>query len=49
MSEPTLDCQTCGKVLRVLSPAENQQVALNPQNFIVYCERHQPMEGVGNE
>lgn len=37
MSEPTLDCQTCGKVLKVLSPAEAQKVALNPQDFIVDC------------
>lgn len=35
--DPTLDCQTCGCVLRHLSPAEAQRVAANPYNFIVYC------------
>jgi hypothetical protein len=37
MREPTLDCQTCGEVIRILSPAENQKVARNPQNYIVDC------------
>lgn len=34
---PTLDCQDCGRVLRRLTPAEAQQVAANPYNFIGYC------------
>lgn len=38
MSEPTLDCQTCGKVLKVLTSAEAQRVAFAPQNYIVDCE-----------
>jgi hypothetical protein len=40
MSEyrPTLECQTCGEVLRYLSYAEAQRVADNPQNFIIDCK-----------
>jgi len=37
MSEPTLDCQACGKVLRVLSLAEARKVADSPYDFIVHC------------
>jgi hypothetical protein len=33
----TLDCQACGNVVKVLTPAEVQMVAANPYNFIVYC------------
>lgn len=36
-SDPTLDCQDCGIVIRRLSPAEAQRVADNPYNFILYC------------
>ena len=36
-SQPTLDCQDCGMVLRKLTDAEAQQVAENPYNFTVYC------------
>lgn len=35
--EETLDCQDCGAVLRVLTPAEAQQVARDPYKFIAYC------------
>lgn len=35
--DPVIECQTCGEVLRRLSLAEAQQVADNPQNFIVFC------------
>jgi hypothetical protein len=34
----TLDCQECGEILKHLTPAEAQQVADNPYNFIVYCK-----------
>lgn len=34
---PTLDCQDCGDVVRVLTDAEAQQVAHSPYNFVVYC------------
>jgi hypothetical protein len=37
--EPTLDCQRCGDVVRELSPAEAQQVARHPYDFIVFCAR----------
>ena len=36
-SGSTLDCQDCGKILRELSPGEQQAVARNPEKFIVYC------------
>lgn len=36
-SEPTLDCQDCGAPVRKLTPAEQQEVAANPYNFVVYC------------
>ena len=42
MSDPTLDCQDCGVVLRRLTLAEAQQVAANPYNFIVFCRNCQP-------
>jgi hypothetical protein len=32
-----LECQDCGDKIRDLSPAEAQQVADNPYNFVVYC------------
>jgi hypothetical protein len=35
--QPTLDCQACGNVVRILTPAEAQQVAARPYDFIVYC------------
>lgn len=37
MTDPTLDCQACGNVLKRLTAAEAQQVAANPYNFIVFC------------
>jgi uncharacterized CHY-type Zn-finger protein len=37
VTQPTLDCQTCGVVLKKLSAAEAQQVALNPYNYVVFC------------
>lgn len=37
MREPTLDCQTCGAVMRRLSPSEAAMVAANPHNYIVDC------------
>jgi len=33
----TLDCQDCGDVLWVLSAAERQEVAANPQNYVLLC------------
>ncbi len=33
-----LECQTCGKELKELSLAEQQQVADKPYNYIVYCK-----------
>jgi len=36
-SQPTLDCQDCGGIVRKLSDAEAQEVAANPYNFVVYC------------
>lgn len=42
----TLDCQLCGDVVRVLTPAEAQQVAANPYNFIVYCRAHREEGGL---
>ncbi|WIE81271.1 hypothetical protein [Curtobacterium sp. MCSS17_016] len=38
--DPTLDCQTCGEPVRVLTYAEQQQVAANPYNYVVYCRQH---------
>jgi uncharacterized protein with PIN domain len=35
--ESTLDCQDCGDVVRTLSPAEQQEVAERPYDFVVYC------------
>lgn len=37
LDQPVLECQDCGRVLRTLSPAEAQQVADNPYNFIFFC------------
>lgn len=33
----TLDCQSCGEAVRILSEVEKSQVADNPYNFIVFC------------
>lgn len=35
--ESTIDCQSCGTVLRVLSNAEAQEVSYNPYNYIFFC------------
>lgn len=35
--EDFLFCQTCGGVLRRLSPVEAQRVADRPENFIIDC------------
>lgn len=35
---PTLNCQSCGDVLKYLSDAEAQEVSFNPYNFIVFCD-----------
>ena len=35
--EPTLDCQTCGKVIHRLSQSERKEVAYNPYAFIAFC------------
>lgn len=37
MEPDVLECQDCGKPLHVLTPAEAQKVAANPQNYIVWC------------
>lgn len=34
----TLDCEDCGRVLRVLQPHEAQIVAEQPYRFVVWCE-----------
>lgn len=37
-NEPAvLECQDCGRFLRYLSNAEEQKVAANPYNYIIYC------------
>jgi hypothetical protein len=46
MDSDALECQQCGTVLKRLSPAESQRVALNPYGFVAFCgpcgsERHQ--------
>lgn len=33
----TLDCQDCGRILHVLSPAEAQKVANDPYGYVLYC------------
>lgn len=33
----TLDCQTCGEVIRELTPGQAQQVAEHPERYIVDC------------
>ena len=38
--QPTLDCQTCGEVVRTLTAVEAQQVAENPYNYVVFCREH---------
>lgn len=37
---PALECQACGDVVRLLTPAEARLVAENPYNYIVYCRAH---------
>lgn len=37
-SVKSLECQGCGKVIKILTEYENQQVADNPYNFVGYCE-----------
>jgi uncharacterized protein with PIN domain len=37
MSEPILECQDCGSVLRRLSAAEAAEVAARPYDFVRYC------------
>ena len=32
-----LECQDCGRTVRTLTPAEAQQVADKPYNFIIFC------------
>jgi predicted nucleic acid-binding Zn-ribbon protein len=32
-----LECQDCGYPVRTLTPAEEQQVADRPDDFVVYC------------
>lgn len=47
----TLDCQICGKVLRVLTTAETQKVAANPYNYVVFCgecKKYATKEGYGH-
>ena len=36
-AEETLDCQDCGIVLQVLTPAEAREVARRPYDFVVRC------------
>lgn len=38
----TLDCQACGKVLKELTPAEAQDVADRPYDFVAFCLDHLP-------
>ncbi|MGW8431650.1 hypothetical protein ACWGJ9_11205 [Curtobacterium citreum] len=38
--DPTLDCQSCGTPVRVLTDAEQQRVAANPYNYVVFCREH---------
>lgn len=33
-----LECQDCGKVIRVLTEYENQQVSHDPYKYLGYCE-----------
>lgn len=42
MGEPTLDCQACGDVMRYLTPAEAQEVAQRPYDFVVFCPECAP-------
>jgi hypothetical protein len=41
---PTLDCQACGNVIRILSASEAQQVAQRPYDFIIYCRNKECQE-----
>ena len=35
--EPVIECQSCGKVLKTLSPTEAKAVAYSPNNYIMFC------------
>lgn len=37
MVDEVLECQDCGAVLRRLTPAEAQQMADRPDDFVAYC------------
>lgn len=37
LDAPTLDCQTCGEVIRRLTNAEVAVVADNPYKYVVDC------------
>jgi hypothetical protein len=37
IDNPVLECQDCGSVVRKLTQTEDQAVAANPYNFIVFC------------
>jgi hypothetical protein len=41
--KPVLECELCGIVVRELTPAEADEVAANPYNFIVTCRAHRGM------
>lgn len=45
---PTLDCQDCGDVLRVLTQAEYKIVAERPYDFIFYCRLCAPTHLYGD-
>lgn len=34
---PKLECQSCGWVIRELSPQEARDMALHPYNWITFC------------
>lgn len=33
-----LECQDCGRVIRHLSVVEAQRIAVNPYNFVFWCD-----------
>lgn len=39
MKPQYLECDQCGYPLRELSNSESRKVAINPYNFIVYCNQ----------
>lgn len=45
----TLECQQCGVTVRALTPSEQQRVARDPYNFIVYCLDCEPEVAAGGE